>query len=187
MIIGARLLVAAAAAALGVAAAPSLATAAEGQMAEMCNPVLDTAGDPVVSEGDKYVVHEGSFECPQPEPVAQPAPPPPPITISSDVLFAFDRSDIRPEFYPELNVIADELQQRNGTLTVIGHTDSIGTEQYNQGLSERRARSVADFLISRGIPPERIITEGRGELQPVASNQTPEGRQQNRRVEISSS
>ena len=70
------------------------------------------------------------------------------------------------------------------TIIAVGHTDSIGTEKYNQGLSERRAASVKSYLVSKGVDPNRIYTEGKGELQPVASNKTREGRAQNRRVEI---
>src|SRR3546814_17929576 len=70
------------------------------------------------------------------------------------------------------------------TIIAVGHTDSIGTEKYNQGLSERRAASVKAYLVSKGVDPNRIYTEGKGELQPVASNKTREGRAQHRRVEL---
>jgi OmpA-OmpF porin, OOP family len=156
-----------------------------------CNPVLNAAGDPVLStSGGTAVLHQGSFPCPRPEPAAaEPAPapePPAPITLAADVLFAFGRADIRPEFYPELDAIADELRRDEGELTVVGHTDNVGSERYNQGLSERRARAVADYLAARGIPVSRVAAVGVGESQPVASNATAEGRAQNRRVEVSS-
>ena len=67
---------------------------------------------------------------------------------------------------------------------VVGHTDSVGSDAYNQGLSERRARSVADFLIAQGVPAGKLSTEGRGESQPVADNRTSAGRTENRRVSI---
>ena len=69
-------------------------------------------------------------------------------------------------------------------MVAIGHTDSIGTEAYNQRLSERRANAVKAYLVSKGIESDRVATEGKGELQPVASNKTKAGRAQNRRVEI---
>jgi OOP family OmpA-OmpF porin len=85
--------------------------------------------------------------------------------------------------------VLDQVAQQAGSVnleTVIatGHTDSIGTEAYNQKLSERRANTVKQYLISKGVPADRIYAEGKGELQPVASNKTREGRAQNRRVEI---
>ncbi|MEJ2322542.1 MAG: OmpA family protein, partial [Gammaproteobacteria bacterium] len=70
------------------------------------------------------------------------------------------------------------------SIVIVGHTDSVGSDAYNQGLSERRAASTADYLVSRGIPRDVITTSGMGESQPVATNETAEGRQLNRRVEI---
>ena len=70
-------------------------------------------------------------------------------------------------------------------LALVGHTDAIGTEQYNEGLSQRRAQSVAEYLQQAGVPSGRLVTSGAGENQPIATNETPEGRAQNRRVEIS--
>src|SRR5690606_33594364 len=92
---------------------------------------------------------------------------------------------LKPEGRQVLDQVAAQVSSINlETLLATGHTDSIGTEQYNQGLSERRANSVKDYLVSKGIDPNRIYVEGKGETQPVASNATREGRAQNRRVEI---
>lgn len=107
------------------------------------------------------------------------------VTMPSEVTFASDSAQIQPQFYGALNNVAATLQQYPSSyLDVVGHTDSQGEEAYNQRLSERRARSVADYLISRGVDPARVATYGQGETQPVASNETPDGRQANRRVEL---
>jgi OOP family OmpA-OmpF porin len=99
--------------------------------------------------------------------------------------FAFDSARIEPEFEPVLDVAVQELQA-NPTVSVevAGHTDATGTDEYNQGLSERRARSVVDYLVSKGIDRSRLEAVGRGESQPVADNGTRDGRAQNRRVEL---
>ncbi len=107
------------------------------------------------------------------------------IVLSSDVLFDFDRSNIKPEFEAELNEIAQLLvENSNERALVWGFTDSVGTEEYNQGLSERRAQSVADYLEGQGVTTDRMVVQGFGETRPVASNDTAEGRALNRRVEI---
>lgn len=107
------------------------------------------------------------------------------ISLSSDVLFEFDKYDIRPEFTAELDAAADTLLANpDVTIRIDGHTDSIGTEEYNQGLSERRANAVADYLEAAGVARDRMTVAGFGESQPVASNDTAEGRALNRRVDI---
>ncbi len=107
------------------------------------------------------------------------------ISLSSDVLFEFDKSDIRPEFTGELDAAADTLLSNpDVTIRIDGHTDSVGTEEYNQGLSERRAESVAAYLEAAGVARDRMTVAGFGESQPVASNDTAEGRALNRRVDI---
>ena len=84
-----------------------------------------------------------------------------------------------------LDQVAAQAQGLNlETVIAVGHTDSIGTEQYNMGLSQRRANTVKEYLVSKGIPANRIYAEGKGESDPIASNATREGRAQNRRVEI---
>jgi OOP family OmpA-OmpF porin len=132
----------------------------------------------------------GHLICdPQKETPPPPPPPPPPapkkISLSGDAHFDFDSAKLRPSGEQRIDELIDGLQA-NPRLTVLvaGHTDSIGSEQYNQRLSEARANAVRNYMISRGIDASRISTRGYGEMDPVASNDTEEGRAQNRRVEI---
>jgi outer membrane protein OmpA-like peptidoglycan-associated protein len=107
------------------------------------------------------------------------------VTMPQDILFATDSATLRPDLQGDIRALGSNLQQYpNTTVQVIGHTDSTGDAAYNQDLSERRARSVAGVLIGTGVSGARIQAIGRGESQPIATNATPEGRQQNRRVEI---
>jgi OOP family OmpA-OmpF porin len=107
------------------------------------------------------------------------------VVLNADTFFDFDKATLKPEGRQILDQVAAQADTVNlETLIATGHTDSIGTEQYNQGLSERRANTVKNYLISKGIPADRIYAEGKGETSPVASNKTREGRAQNRRVEI---
>ena len=107
------------------------------------------------------------------------------ITYSAEALFDFDKSVLKPEGRRILDELVEKVQGINlEVMVAIGHTDSIGTEAYNQRLSERRANAVKAYLVSKGIENDRVVTEGKGELQPVASNKTKAGRAQNRRVEI---
>lgn len=107
------------------------------------------------------------------------------LDIPSEVSFDFNRADIKPAFTPTLDKVAGLLQEYNQTtVEIIGHTDSVGSDTYNQELSQRRADSVADYLASRGVAPQRLATAGRGESEPRASNDTESGRQLNRRVEM---
>lgn len=128
--------------------------------------------------------------APEPEPV-RPAPvvEAPPVVKERIVLrginFDFDKSVIKPEYEPVLDHAASILQDRRDVDVVIeGHTCSIGTEEYNQGLSERRARSVYQYLLDKGLAPERLDTVGYGETRPIADNSTQQGRRLNRRVEF---
>ncbi len=107
------------------------------------------------------------------------------INVSNEVSFDFDRAEIKPAFRPTLDKVADILVRYNRSIVhVIGHTDSTGSDAYNQDLSERRARSVTTYLASRGVPDSRLQSEGRGELEPRDTNATEAGRQLNRRVEL---
>jgi outer membrane protein OmpA-like peptidoglycan-associated protein len=107
------------------------------------------------------------------------------VTMPQDILFATDSAVVRPDLQSDLRVLAASLQRYPDTrVAVIGHTDNTGSAAYNQGLSERRASSVASILRDSGVAAWRVTAVGRGLNQPVASNATPEGRQQNRRVEI---
>ncbi len=114
------------------------------------------------------------------------------IALPGDILFDFDKSDVRPDAEETLSQVVTVINQYPGSdITVLGHTDSKGSDSYNMKLSDDRAKSVRSWLINDGkIDQERIIAKGLGETQPAAENQNPdgsdnpEGRQQNRRVEI---
>jgi outer membrane protein OmpA-like peptidoglycan-associated protein len=107
------------------------------------------------------------------------------LNMPGNVTFATDSSDLSPAFFDVLNSVAKVLTEFDKTvIEVAGHTDSTGSDSYNQALSERRASSVARYLQSQDVSPQRMITIGLGESMPVADNSTPEGRQANRRVEI---
>lgn len=107
------------------------------------------------------------------------------LNMPGNITFAFDSSNLQPQFLPVLDNVAGTLNQYNQTIVeVAGHTDSVGTDSYNQALSERRANAVAGYLGSRGIMQQRMMVVGAGETRPVASNDTESGRAQNRRVEI---
>lgn len=107
------------------------------------------------------------------------------LNMPGNVTFATDSSDLNPAFFDVLNSVGKVLKQFDKTVVeVAGHTDSTGSEQYNQSLSERRAATVAQYLEAKGVATQRILTVGMGETRPVADNSTPEGRQANRRVEI---
>jgi outer membrane protein OmpA-like peptidoglycan-associated protein len=113
------------------------------------------------------------------------------LAVNNDVLFDFDRAELRPQAEEALERVAEIIRQRSPrAVRIVGHTDSVGSDSYNQQLSERRARSVEQWLMARGggLPPMQAT--GRGEAEPVAPNtgpggaDNPEGRQQNRRVEV---
>ncbi len=107
------------------------------------------------------------------------------VNLNSEVSFDFNKADIKPGFYGSLNKLAGVVAKYNNTVVhIVGHTDSSGSDSYNQQLSERRALSVKDYLAAHGVAANRIRTEGRGESEPRATNATPEGRAMNRRVEI---
>lgn len=107
------------------------------------------------------------------------------LNMPGNVTFATDSSDINPGFFEVLNSVAVVLQKYNQTvIEVAGHTDSDGSVEYNQALSERRAASVAAYLRGQQVMNERILTVGQGELRPIASNASAAGKQANRRVEL---
>ena len=107
------------------------------------------------------------------------------LNMPGNVTFATDSSDLRPDFISTLNSVALVLKEYDKTiLEVAGHTDNTGADQYNQALSERRASSVAEYLENQGVFAQRIMTVGAGETHPIASNDTVDGRQANRRVEL---
>lgn len=107
------------------------------------------------------------------------------ITFDSGLLFDIDSDQLRSETKEDLSEMAETLQEYDDTNILIeGHTDATGSDNYNQSLSEERAASVANYLQSIGVSNNRLITEGYGEEQPIAENETEAGRQQNRRVEV---
>ncbi len=107
------------------------------------------------------------------------------LTLDSEVSFDFDSAAIKHGFQGTLDKLANIIQKYDKTIIhVVGHTDSVGSDEYNQRLSERRARAVGEYLMNHGVQASRVQMEGRGETQPRASNATEAGRQLNRRVEI---
>lgn len=107
------------------------------------------------------------------------------VTLPQDITFNTDSADVRPSLRTELNKVARNLlNYPSSSVQVIGHTDNTGDATYNLGLSQQRAASVANILNAGGVGYDRLRTIGQGEEQPIASNLTPEGRAQNRRVEI---
>ena len=107
------------------------------------------------------------------------------LDMPGNVTFALNSAELNPKFDPVLDKVAATLVEYNQTMIQIaGHTDSTGPREYNMKLSEQRAMSVKNFLAGRGVPAKRMVTVGAGPDYPVASNDTPEGRAENRRVEI---
>ena len=123
-------------------------------------------------------------------PAPTPAPAPAPVvgtkvTYSADAFFDFDKSVLKPEGKAKLDDLASKVKGINLEVVIaVGHTDSVGSDAYNQKLSVRRAEAVKAYLVSKGIEKNRVYTEGKGEKQPIADNKTKEGRAKNRRVEI---
>ena len=126
-------------------------------------------------------------------PVAQTPPPVAPtptpsvgkVTYSADAFFDFDKSVLKPAGKAKLDDLTGKIKDINlEVIIAVGHTDSVGSDAYNQKLSVRRAEAVKAYLVSKGIDKSRVYTEGKGEKQPVADNKTAAGRAQNRRVEI---
>ena len=134
--------------------------------------------------------------APAPAPVAQPAPAPKAapapapaaaskVTYAADTFFDFDKSVLKPEGKAKLDDLVSKIKTINlEVIIAIGHTDSIGSNSYNQKLSVRRSEAVKAYLVSKGIEKNRVYTEGKGEKQPVADNKTSQGRAKNRRVEL---
>ena len=110
------------------------------------------------------------------------------VTVVMDertLLFDFDKSVVKEQYIPILRNVIDYMVENNYDVTIVGHTDSKGSELYNEKLSMRRAVSVKEKLLELGLSPDRIVgLEARGELEPVSSNETEEGRSQNRRIEF---
>ena len=107
------------------------------------------------------------------------------MTYAADAFFDFNKSVLKPEGKAKLDDLTGKVKGINlEVIIAVGHTDSVGTDEYNQRLSVRRSEAVKAYLVSKGIEKNRVYSEGKGEKQPVADNKTAEGRAKNRRVEI---
>ncbi len=107
------------------------------------------------------------------------------MTYAADAFFDHDKAVLKPEGKAKLDDLVSKIKGINLEVIIgVGHTDSVGSDAYNQGLSVRRSEAVKAYLVSKGIEKNRVYTEGKGEKQPVADNKTTEGRAKNRRVEI---
>lgn len=145
-----------------------------------------TPADAKVVGCDGYIA---AAAAPAPAPAqAAPAAPVPSaekVSYAADTFFDFDKAVLKPAGKQQLDDVVSKTQGTDlEVIIAVGHTDSIGTDQYNQKLSIRRAEAVKAYLVSKGIPADRVYTEGKGESQPVADNKTAEGRAKNRRVEV---
>ncbi len=116
---------------------------------------------------------------------AAPVPTAEKVTFAADAFFDFDKATLKPDGKAKLDDLASKLGALNlEVIIAVGHTDSVGSDAYNQKLSIRRAEAVKGYLVNKGVDAKRVYTEGKGEKQPVATNKTAAGRAQNRRVEI---
>ncbi|MGE4338294.1 MAG: outer membrane protein OmpA [Pigmentiphaga sp.] len=124
-------------------------------------------------------------QAPTPAPAPQVTPTAEKVVFDADTFFDFDKYNIKPDGRAMLDELVRQIANIDlEVILAVGFTDSIGTVEYNLGLSDRRANAVKQYLIERGVPANRIYTEGKGKADPIATNSTPEGRAQNRRVEI---
>lgn len=140
------------------------------------------------------VAPKPSAPAPAPAPAAAPTAPPvvapaaptsEKVTFAADAFFDFDKSVLKPEGKAKLDDLVSKMSGINlEVIIAVGHTDSVGSDAYNQKLSVRRSEAVKAYLVSKGVEKNRVYTEGKGEKQPVADNKTTEGRAKNRRVEI---
>ena len=149
------------------------ATAAEG-----CDGALTKAAEAAAPAAAPAAAKPAP--APEPAPVASSK-----VTYAADAFFDFDKAVLKPEGKAKLDDLVSKVKDINlEVIIAVGHTDSIGTDAYNQKLSVRRAEAVKAYLVSKGIEKNRVYTEGKGKKQPVADNKTKEGRAKNRRVEI---
>jgi OOP family OmpA-OmpF porin len=148
------------------------------------SPGCDGAIKPVVAAAPVVAAPAAK---PAPAPVVVPVAPPAAtkVTYAADAFFDFDRSVIKPEGKAKLDDLISKIKGINlEVIIAVGHTDSVGSDKYNQKLSVNRSEAVKAYLVSKGVEKNRVYTEGKGEKQPVADNKTAEGRAKNRRVEI---
>ncbi len=159
-------------------------------------PKVMVQPDPVYPTPEVVAPAPAAAPAPVAAPATAPAPAPAPapaaaaavsskVTYAADAFFDFDKSVIKPQGKAKLDDLTDKVKAINlEVIIAVGHTDSVGSDAYNQKLSLRRSQAVKAYLVSKGIDKTRIYTEGKGEKQPVADNKTKEGRAKNRRVEI---
>ncbi|MET3132210.1 OOP family OmpA-OmpF porin [Oxalobacteraceae bacterium GrIS 1.11] len=147
--------------------------------------------EPETLQDGKCVAPAAPVQAPAPATPVTPTPMPAPAPVSEKVSFAadaffdFDKAVLKPEGKSKLDEMTSKLGDINlEVIIAVGHTDSVGTDAYNQKLSIRRAEAVKAYLVSKGIETNRVYTEGKGEKQPVADNKSAAGRAKNRRVEI---
>jgi OmpA-OmpF porin, OOP family len=184
----------------------SVGSVIPGHAAESGNKPVRTSNNECVNLG--YSVASGEHpkgppgDCtvqpppPPPPPVAEAPPPPPPpverrvqqkITLQADALFDFDKAVLKPGDRSEIDEAVAKMRSRGvaaENIKLTGHTDSIGTDAYNQKLGLRRAEAVKQYMVNHGVAADKIAVESKGKSQPVASNKTAEGRAKNRRVDI---
>ena len=186
---------------ISVAALMAVMMATTAQAAENGKYVQDSAGKAVKNSAGECVkaqfgsMPEGCEAAPTPPPAPKPAPAPAPkpapiqkMTMSADANFDFDKAVLKPAGQASLDqFMAGLAGSKVSGISVVGHTDSVGTDAYNQKLSERRAGAVANYLVSKGVPAAAIQAAGKGESQPVADNSSKAGRAANRRVEVEAS
>jgi outer membrane protein OmpA-like peptidoglycan-associated protein len=184
-------------AALGAAAGAASGAAIGGSVEdndEETNAAIGAGAGVVLGALAGYAICAMLPEKAAPPPPAPPAAPPAPkaepvvkkTVVLPGVHFGFDRADLAPAAKDTLNQeVVSELSANPGqTVRIEGHTDAVGNDAYNQSLSQKRAEAVKEYLVSKGIAGSRIETTGFGESKPVASNDTAEGRAENRRVEL---
>jgi len=148
-----------------------------------CNPKKPEPAKP--AESTKPAQPAKPAEAAKPAAPAAPASVKKAITIQAEALFDFDKSVLKPAGKKSIDEAVAKMKDIDVEVVIAtGHTDSIGTDAYNQKLSERRATSVKEYMVSKGVPAAKITTLGKGETQPVATNKTKEGRAKNRRVDI---
>jgi len=145
------------------------------------NAVKDPFGDCIRTlDGGRFPECGVALVPPRPTPVVET------LTLGADAFFDFDKSTLKPAGQESLDRLYEDLQRTQDVqdILVVGHTDSVGTEQYNQGLSERRAATVESYLEEKGLNVNIIRSRGEGEANPIATNETAQGRAKNRRVEV---
>ena len=147
-------------------------------------PVVAAAPAPVAPAPAPAPAPVAPAPAPAPVPVA-PVPSSEKVTYAADAFFDFNKADLKPEAKTKLDDLVSKTKEINlEVIIAVGHTDSVGTDAYNDKLSVRRAESIKTYLTSKGLEANRVYTEGKGKKQPVADNKTAEGRAKNRRVEI---